>query len=160
MAVQFFYNCSLIIFNQKFETKMLWLTGQLWTCSRWPPGVWGYKDSPLKFPFATWYMGGLRPSVWPSQEYYMDDLVSEINILDKAVNSKWRKLAILLDADDIVHMANGSRDLQCVLRVLSDWCKWRGMNVNRCIDRNVVVVPLKLLTGVTSSVCCSLIRLI
>ena len=61
---------------------------------------------------------------------YINDLVTEINLLDKGLNINGRKVSMLLYADDIVLMANVARDLQCMLNVLNQWCIRWGLSVN------------------------------
>ena len=39
-------------------------------------------------------------------------------------------MSMLLYADDIILMANGARDLQRMLDMLDNWCKWWGLCVN------------------------------
>ena len=61
---------------------------------------------------------------------YINDLVTEINLLGKGINVDGRNISMLLYADDIVLMANTARDLQSMLDALNTWCTRWGLNVN------------------------------
>ena len=61
--------------------------------------------------------------------YTNDDLVSEMNMLDKGVNIKKRKLSMLLY--DIVVIANGTNELQCRVPSTSSL---NSMNVGMCAE--------------------------
>ena len=57
----------------------------------------------------------------------INDLVTEINNLDIHLHINGRKMSMLLYANDIILIANGARDLQRMLNMLDNWCKWCGL---------------------------------
>ena len=59
-------------------------------------------------------------------------------MLDKGVYIR-RELPMLLYADDIVLMANGVKDLQCMLDVLGDWCKNRVLMLTCIVCQRVEI---------------------
>ena len=61
---------------------------------------------------------------------YIDDLITEINALERGLKIGDKKVSMLLYADDIVLMANTARDLQCMLDCLNTWCSRWGLTVN------------------------------
>ena len=61
---------------------------------------------------------------------YINDLVTEINALDKGIKINNTKVSMLLYADDIVLMSNCARDLQNMLHTLHTWCERWGLCIN------------------------------
>ena len=62
---------------------------------------------------------------------YINDLVDEINSLDKGISIDSRKISLLLYADDLVVLTSCEEDLNIMLNTINNWCKkWRVL-VNR-----------------------------
>lgn len=54
---------------------------------------------------------------------FINDLVHKINNLDVGIDLLNRNLSMLLYADDITLIAKSTKDLQCMLNKLYEWCK-------------------------------------
>ena len=61
---------------------------------------------------------------------YLNDLITEINSLEKGIKIDTKRVSMLLYADDIVLMANSARDLQAMMDCLGRWCSNWGLHVN------------------------------
>jgi len=62
---------------------------------------------------------------------YVNDLIDELNIIDKGVQCGKKKVCSLFYADDIVILAENAADLQMQLDKVNQWCsKWR-MELNQ-----------------------------
>ena len=69
--------------------------------------------------------------------FYINDLIDKLKILDLGVNINSEKLNILLYADDIVVLAENERDMQSLLDIISEWCNDNKIHINR--DKSKVV---------------------
>ena len=68
---------------------------------------------------------------------FANDLVAEVNQMDRGIVVGDRKLSMLLYADDIVLIAESETDLQSMLDTVNNWCnRWRvivNANKSKCI---------------------------
>ena len=68
---------------------------------------------------------------------YINDLITEINALDKGISIGSRNITSLIYADDLVITSSKVEELNCVLDVVNNWCKkWRVL-INQ--DKSKVV---------------------
>ena len=68
---------------------------------------------------------------------YVNDLITEVNALDKGVNIGDHKVSLLVYADDIALMADSEANLQCMLDALYAWSTKWGLLVNN--DKSPIV---------------------
>ena len=57
------------------------------------------------------------------------------------MNINGRKMSMLLYADDIILVANDARDLQRMIDMFDNWCKWRSLCVNPYTTKVMQLIP-------------------
>jgi hypothetical protein len=82
---------------------------------------------------------------------YLDDLARVIQSLTTGIDiGTDSPVSILLYADDIVRLSASDEDIQCMLDVVSVWCKTHTMQVNVC---KTFISGLYRLNGVPTASC-------
>lgn len=61
---------------------------------------------------------------------YINDLITQVKMLNRGVNINGKVVSLLLYADDIVLLGSCAKDIQDMLNVLNVWCKDWSLAVN------------------------------